>query len=308
MAPSLEKGGQPAAHSLEAAMLAVETAKTSALEALDAPYHIGAVALRVSDLAGLTAFYRDGIGLTLIHEEPGLALLGSDGEVLVRLEQGATRPTSPAGLFHLAILLPSRAALANWVGHAAAARIALEGASDHLVSEALYLSDPEGNGIEIYRDRPRAEWPRRDGAIRMATERLDLQTLLSEAEPGPYAGMPRGTRMGHIHLRVGDTAGAEAFYVEKLGFELMVRYPGASFMASGGYHHHIAGNVWNSRGAGPRAEGEAGLAWFELVARDAAEFDAMRQRILAAGGSEGADGPAIADPWGNRLVLRTAIQ
>jgi len=290
-------------------MLAVETAKLSTsvvLEALDAPYHIGAVGLRVADLAGLTAFYRDGIGLAVIGEEPGLALLGIDGEVLVRLEQGATRPTSPAGLFHMAILLPSRAALANWVGHAAVARIALEGASDHLVSEALYLSDPEGNGIEIYRDRPRADWPRRDGAIKMATERLDLQKLLSEADAAPYAGMPSGTRMGHIHLRVGDSAEAEAFYVGQLGFDMMVHYPGASFMASGGYHHHIAGNVWNSRGAGARSEGEAGLAYFELVARGAEDFDAMRERILAAGGGERDGRPAIADPWGNRLMLRAA--
>jgi catechol 2,3-dioxygenase len=274
------------------------------LEALDAPFHIGAVALRVHDLARLTAFYRDAIGLALIHQEPGFATLGVDGEVLVRLENGAARPTSPAGLFHLAILLPSRGALANWVGHAANAGIALEGASDHLVSEALYLSDPEGNGIEIYRDRPRADWPRRDGAIKMATERLDLQALLNEAQAGPYAGMPGGTRMGHIHLRVGDTAQAEAFYAGTLGFDLMVRYPGASFLSSGGYHHHIAGNIWNSRGASPRGEGEAGLAFFELVARDAGDFEAMRQRILAAGGNEDAKGPSIADPWGNRLVLR----
>ncbi|SFJ16069.1 catechol 2,3-dioxygenase [Bosea sp. OK403] len=274
------------------------------LEALDAPFHIGAVTLRVHDLAKLTAFYRDAIGLALIHQEPGLATLGVDGEVLVRLEEGAEPPTSPTGLFHLAILLPSRGALADWVGHAANARIKLEGASDHLVSEALYLSDPEGNGIEIYRDRPRADWPRRDGAIKMATERLDLQALLSEAQAGRYTGMPSGTRMGHIHLRVGDTAEAEAFYAGKLGFDLMVRYPGASFLSSGGYHHHIAGNIWNSRGAGARGEGEAGLGFFELLARDAGDFEAMRQRILAAGGSEDAKGPSIADPWGNRLVLR----
>jgi catechol 2,3-dioxygenase len=285
-------------------MLAVETANTPIVEALDAPFHIGAVTLRVNDLAGLTAFYRDAIGLSVIREEPGRALLGVDGEVLVRLEQGGSRPTSPAGLFHLAILLPSRAALADWVRHAAVSRVALEGASDHLVSEALYLSDPEGNGIEIYRDRSRAEWPRRDGAIQMATDRLDLQKLLNEASAGSYSGMPSGTRMGHIHLRVGSTEAAEAFYVGKLGFDLMVRYPGASFMASGGYHHHIAGNIWNSRGAGARGEGEAGLAWYELVARDAADFEAMRQRILANGGTDGEAGPTIADPWGNRLVLR----
>ena len=283
-------------------MAAVADLSRPALEALQAPYHIGTVTLRVTDLPGLTAFYRDSIGLGLIAETADAADLGVDGEVLVRLERGATRPSSAAGLFHLAILLPSRADLADWLGHAAAIRLPLEGASDHLVSEAIYLSDPEGNGIEIYRDRPRADWPRRDGAIQMATERLDLHALLAEARGG-YAGMPAGTRMGHIHLRVGDTAAVEAFYAGALGFELMVRYPGASFLASGGYHHHIAGNVWNSRGAGPRQPGEAGLAVFEIVARDAADLAAMRLRILAAGGRDTTTGSIIDDPWGNSLLL-----
>lgn len=282
----------------------VETAAPVRLEAYDAPYHIGAVTLRVNDLARLTAYYRDAIGLQLINQGSEDAELGIGGKVLVRLRSGASRPGSAAGLFHLAILLPSRRDLANWLRHAAETRVPLEGASDHLVSEALYLSDPEGNGIEIYRDRRRAEWPRRpDGGIAMATERLDLDKLLGEADRGPYAGMPAGTGMGHIHLRVGDAAAAEAFYRDLLGFELMVRYPGASFLASGGYHHHIAGNIWGSRGAGLRQPGEAGLDRFEVVARDEADFAAMRERILAAGGSESEGAPHIADPWGNGLVL-----
>lgn len=273
------------------------------LAAHDAPLHIGAVTLRVFDLPALTAFYRDGIGLSVLAQTPDQAALGVDGVPLVRLLAGATRPGSPAGLFHLALLLPSRRALADWLAHAAGTGIALEGASDHLVSEALYLSDPEGNGIEIYRDRARAEWPRSEGALRMATDRLDLQALLAEADGVPYPGMPTGTRMGHIHLRIGDTATSEAFYVGRLGFELMLRYPGASFMATGGYHHHIAGNIWNSRGAGMRAQGEAGLEQYELQARDDAAFAEMKARLMAAGGVDGPQGPSIADPWGNRLVL-----
>lgn len=275
-----------------------------ATEAHDAPYHIGAVTLKVRDLARLTAYYRDAIGLTLLDQKPGSAALGIDGEALVKLEAGATPPSSPAGLFHLAILLPSRRDLANWLAHAAQTGVALEGASDHLVSEALYLSDPEGNGIEIYRDRRRPEWPRRDGAIAMATERLDLNALLSEANGEPYPGMPSGTCMGHIHLRVGDSAQAEAFYRDTLGFDLMVRYPGASFLASGGYHHHIGANGWQSRGAGMRKDGEAGLASFELVARDNEAFAAMKQRMVAAGGQDEGETATVADPWNNRLVLR----
>lgn len=281
-----------------------KTKPLARLEAHDAPYHVGAVTLRVRDLPNLVAYYRDAIGLRLIREDRGSAELGIDGQVLVRLLAGATQPSSAAGLFHLAILLPSRRDLANWLRHAAEARIPLEGASDHLVSEALYLSDPEGNGIEIYRDRTRPEWPRKpDGGIAMATDRLDLDKLLAEAGGGSYAGMPEGTGMGHIHLRVGDTVAAEAFYRDLLGFDLMVHYPGASFLASGGYHHHIAGNIWGSRGAGPRQPGEAGLDRFELVARDEADFVAMRERIIAGGGDEEHGAPTIADPWGNRLVL-----
>lgn len=274
------------------------------LEALDAPYHIGAVALRVRDVGRLTAFYRDAIGLQAISQQPDSAILGIDGEPLVKLLGGAQPQASRAGLFHIAILLPSRRDLANWLAHAAQIRLPLEGASDHLVSEAIYLSDPEGNGIEIYRDRSRPEWPRRDGAIAMATERLDLDALLSEADGEPYPGMPGGTRMGHIHLRVGDTAEAEGFYSGKLGFDVMVHYPGASFLASGGYHHHLGANVWQSRGAAPRREGEAGLASFELVARDEEAFATMRQRFLTAGGRDEGGRASIADPWNNRLILR----
>ncbi|WP_332685493.1 VOC family protein [Bosea sp. (in: a-proteobacteria)] len=274
-------------------------------EALDAPVHIGAVSLRVRDLPGLTAFYRDAIGLSLIGEGPGEAVLGVAGLPLVRLEAGAQAPSSAAGLFHLALLLPSRGDLANWLAHAARQRVPLEGASNHLVSEALYLSDPEGNGIEIYRDRSRPEWPRLDGgSIKMATERLDLEALLREADGRDYPGMPEGTAMGHVHLRVGDVAAAEAFYRDALGFEVMVHYPGASFMATGGYHHHIAANVWHSRGAGPRHADEAGLSRFELVARDDEAYAGLRRRMLAAGGTEAEGTPAIADPWGNRVVLR----
>jgi catechol 2,3-dioxygenase len=270
-------------------------------EALDAPVHIGAVSLRVRDLAGLTAFYRDAIGLSVISEDADHAILGVGGEPLVKLEAGAQHPSSAAGLFHMAILLPSRRDLGNWLRHAAETHVGLEGASNHLVSEALYLSDPEGNGIEIYRDRSRPEWPRLDGGrIAMATERLDLDALLGDGDGRPYAGMPEGTVMGHIHLRVGDVQQAKGFYRDALGFEVMVHYPGASFMATGGYHHHIATNTWYSRGAGPRRDNEVGLSSFELVARDAEAHAALSRRLAASGG----DSASTVDPWGNRITLR----
>lgn len=286
-------------------MATATTTQPRTNESLDSPVHIGAVSLRVRDLPGLTAFYRDAIGLSTISESAQESVLGAGGMPLVKLEAGAQAPSSAAGLFHLALLLPSCTDLANWLGHAARRRLPLEGASDHLVSEALYLSDPEGNGIEIYRDRSRAEWPRGPGGeIKMATDRLDLDALLREADGRDYAGMPAGTVMGHIHLRVGDVAGAEAFYRDKLGFDVMVHYPGAAFMATGGYHHHIAANIWHSRGAGPRRANEAGLSRFELVARDDTAYAALRERMLAAGGDEAGGAPGIADPWGNRIALR----
>lgn len=280
---------------------ASETLAQHRNESLDAPVHIGAVSLRVRDLPGLMAFYRDAIGLSVIEQDADHAVLGAGGEPLVKLEAGAQHPSSAAGLFHIAILLPSRGDLGNWLRHAAEKRVGLEGASNHLVSEALYLSDPEGNGIEIYRDRSRPEWPRLDGGrIAMATERLDLDALLRDADGRAYAGMPKGTVMGHIHLRVGDVQQAEGFYRDALGFEVMVHYPGASFMATGGYHHHIATNTWHSRGAGPRRNDEAGLASFELVARDAEARAALSRRMVAAGGDAG----SAVDPWGNRITLR----
>ncbi|RXT53823.1 hypothetical protein B6S44_15720 [Bosea sp. Tri-44] len=270
-------------------------------EALDAPVHIGAVSLRVRDLPGLTAFYRDAIGLSVLSQDAERAVLGAGDEPLVKLEAGAQHPSSAAGLFHMAILLPSRRDLGNWLQHAAQTSVPLEGASNHLVSEALYLSDPEGNGIEIYRDRSRPEWPRLDGGrLKMATERLDLDALLRDGDGRAYAGMPGGTVMGHIHLRVGDVAQAESFYRDALGFEVTVHYPGASFMATGGYHHHIAANVWHSRGAGPRRDSEAGLSSFELVARDAEAHAALSRRLAAAGDDAG----SAVDPWGNRITLR----
>lgn len=282
-------------------MSATTEALANRNEALDAPVHIGAVSLRVRDLAGLTAFYRDAIGLSVLDQDADQAVLGAGGEPLVTLEAGAQHPSSAAGLFHMAILLPSRRDLGNWLKHATQRRVGLEGASNHLVSEALYLSDPEGNGIEIYRDRSRPEWPRLDGGrIAMSTERLDLEALLRDADGRAYPGMPEGTVMGHIHLRVGDVAQAEGFYRDALGFEVMVHYPGASFMATGGYHHHIAANTWHSRGAGPRRDNEAGLSSFELVARDDEARAALSRRMAASGGDAG----SAVDPWGNRITLR----
>ncbi len=244
------------------------------LEALDAPAHIRRVTLNVRDPGAMASFYEKVLGLSRLPSSATAVELGAaDGEPLIRLahvpglrEAAADSP----GLFHTAFLLPSRRDLANWTAHAGLHGVHIEGASDHLVSEALYLSDPEGNGIEIYADRRRAEWPRDAGMIKMATLPLDGASLMAErdAGAGPWR-MPAGARIGHIHLKVGDLSAAEAFYVETLHMQVMARYPGASFMSWGGYHHHVAVNVWHSRHAAKPAPGAAGLAGFEIAAGQA---------------------------------------
>jgi catechol 2,3-dioxygenase len=216
------------------------------------------------------------------------------------------------GLFHLAIVTPSRRELAYALARLARARWPLAGASDHLVSEALYLNDPDGNGIEIYRDRDRGQWRTDDdGQLAMATLRLDLQSLadeLTDAPPLPDR-LPAGTRMGHVHLQVSDIAAAEDFYRGVLGFDVTVRgYPGALFVSAGGYHHHIGLNTWNSAGSAPPAPGAVGLRSFDVRLPDGAELDRVLARVNAAGlVADTVDGAAVVrDPSGNAVLLRSA--
>lgn len=269
-----------------------------------ASVRIGRVALTVRDLDRVSRFYQDIVGLTLIKADAQGHGLGAGDRVLLDLRHDPQAPLADrrqAGLFHTAFLLPDRAALADWVIHAVARRAPLEGASDHLVSEALYLSDPEGNGIEIYHDRDSQDWTiGPDGSVAMATLRLDLNDLAASGTGRPYAGMPQGTIVGHVHLQVGQLDAAEAFYGGQIGFGLTTRYDGANFFGSDGYHHHIGTNIWNSRGAGPRPEGTTGLAGIELLAKPEAAADIANRLAVA---------PTTTletrDPWGTRLTIRT---
>ncbi len=222
------------------------------------------IALVVADLARETRFYTNTLGLRELSAAPGLVRLGAGGAFL-RLEErpGATRPYGATGLFHFAILYPSRADLAGALRRLLDARYPLQGAADHLVSEAIYLADPEGNGIEIYRDRPRDEWPMRGREVRMATDPLDIDGLLA-ATPETWDTLD-ATRLGHVHLQVHDIPAAETFYRDRLGFDLMARYGRqASFLGAGGYHHHVGVNTWSTLGAPPAPEGALGLQWFRL--------------------------------------------
>jgi catechol 2,3-dioxygenase len=273
----------------------------------------GPVRLRVADLDSQREFYERAIGLSPIDSGDGVARLGSDGTPVVELDHRADAPArSPqtTGLFHLAILVPDRAALAAALARAVRAGGRISGASDHLVSEALYLNDPEGNGIEIYRDRPRAEWERDGGEIRMSTLPLDVDGLLAELrEDEPESAMPDGTRVGHVHLNVADIDAAERFYSGLLGFDVTVRgYPGALFLSTGGYHHHIGVNTWAGPGAPAPAAGSRGLEWFELTVDDAPGLAELERRLGAAGApiERRPEGLLTHDPSENGLLLRSA--
>jgi len=274
---------------------------------------IGTVKLTVSDVDQARSFYEGALGLQTSELAGGeLALAAAGGRPLIELRGDSLAPAldrRATGLYHLAILLPARRDLAVALARLARARWPLDGASDHLVSEALYLSDPDGNGIEIYRDRPREQWPRAGDQLEMATLPLDLRDLLAELDDDgdlqPLA--PAGTRIGHVHLQVADLEDAEAFYSGLLGFDVTVRgYPGALFVSAGGYHHHIGLNTWHSRGSSSPLPGAVGLRSFEVELPDHDSLASVIERIRSAGVDAEAtsEDALVRDPSGNHILLR----
>ena len=274
---------------------------------------IGAVRLTVSNLGRSQMFYERALGLSATELDDGALALGVAGErPLIELhgDQSAPRLNRRAtGLYHLAVLVPTRRDLAFALKRLADERAPLDGASDHLVSEALYLSDPDGNGIEIYRDRPRGDWPYEDDQLQMATNALDLRGVLSEIDGAeePQRQAPSGTRIGHVHLQVAELEHSEAFYNGLLGFDVVVRgYPGALFVSAGGYHHHIGMNTWHSAGSTPPAPGSVGLRSFEVALPGGEELERVLARVRAAGIELEAspDGASVVrDPSGNAVQL-----
>ncbi|HEU4975669.1 MAG TPA: VOC family protein [Baekduia sp.] len=274
---------------------------------------MGAVHLTVSDLERSLAFWERAVGLAARERGPGRAALGAGGhELVVLVEEPGARPARGfTGLYHVALLLPERADLARWLAHAAREGVPLTGASDHFVSEALYLDDPDGHGIEIYWDRPREVWEGQVAA-RMTTLPLDVDGLLGElGEPrtAPFDGLPDGTTMGHVHLKVADVAQAVAFYRDGLGFGLMASLGAqAAFLAAGGYHHHLGANAWESAGATAPPAGTAALRHATIVLPDAAERRRALDRLAAHGHAarDGGGDPVVTDPSGNVLALAVA--
>jgi catechol 2,3-dioxygenase len=261
------------------------------------PLRIGTTALAVRDLELVAGYYRDLLGLAEIERTADTVRLGAGGVPFLTLEHRPDfKPDDPraAGLYHNAFLMPTRRDLARWIAHIIKHRIPVSGASDHEVSEAIYLDDPEGNGVEVYCDRPASSWRWQDNMVAMADDKTP-----------PYATAPDGLRVGHIHLHVGDVGKAEEFYGGVLGLDVVRRRGGATFMSSGSYHHHVGANTWRSPGAGLRDPERAGLAWFAFEAADDKPYDALAARLKATGipVSDGANGLEFADPWGNRVRL-----
>lgn len=280
---------------------------------------LGSAHLIVADLQRSVAFYTDILGFTqaagpAANGEAALTIADNPTPVLRLTERAGARrkPARSTGLYHVAILTPSRLDLARSLNHLAETHYPLQGASDHLVSEALYLSDPDGNGLEIYRDRPRAEWPREGDQLLMDTVALDLGALLDEAEadPRPWNGLAAGTRIGHVHLHVAHLNPAVAFYRDLIGLDLMIQLGGsAAFMSAGGYHHHLGLNTWAGVGAPQPPADAVGIRIWDVILPERADVDTVAARLEAAGVAfEREEGGAITthDPSGNALRVTFA--
>jgi catechol 2,3-dioxygenase len=257
---------------------------------------MGLVELSVSDLDRSLAYWQDAIGLRILSRENGSAELGTDTPLVRFVEEPGVRSAQGfTGLFHVALLVPDRPSLGRFLAHAGREQLALTGLSDHVVSEAIYLRDPDYHGIEVYADRPREQW---EGQVsqRMTTIPLDTDSLLAEAGDAGFDGLPEGTTVGHVHLCVSDVDEMVGFYHDRLGMGVTAHRPGgqAAFLSAGGYHHHLGGNTWETRGAEPAPEGTARLLRFTIVLPDDDELGRVADRI---GGTE------VRDPSGNTLAL-----
>ena len=273
----------------------------------------GMVSLNVKYLDRAVVFYTRYLGLKLIHRQEFTAHLGVDNTELVILEGNpeASYLQSRPGLYHMAFLLPSRLDLALAIKHLDEMRWPIEGLADHNVSESVYLCDPDGNGIELYRDFSRSEWPYTDGQLKMDTQALDLNTVMAELSQAPawrrgWEGLPPQTVLGHLHLRVSDVAAAEAFYCNILGFELIMHYAqSAAFVSAGGYHHHIGLNAWETAGAPPAPAEAVGLRYFSLRLPSQSERDRIVSHVTGRGipVEQTTQGPMLRDPSQNGILL-----
>ena len=254
---------------------------------IHADTHLGFVHLSVSDLERSLSYYQQSLGMKIHRQEGNTAYLGAGRNDLLVLSEvpGARHFPRTTGLYHYALLVPSRLDLARTLRHLIESGAGVDGASDHLVSEALYLSDPDGNGIEIYRDRPRETWQFDREHVRMAVDPIDFNGLMAELDSSPegWDGLHQDTVLGHMHLHVADLKAAEVFYTQVIGFDLMLNYGGsAAFLSAGGYHHHLGINIWNGDGAPPPPPGAVGLRHYVIRVPNSEEMQALTDRLQAA--------------------------
>jgi catechol 2,3-dioxygenase len=277
---------------------------------LDAKTKLGYVHLTVPNLKQSLAFYQNVLGFKAHRIDKNVAHLGAGGDDLLLLTENpdAKMPRRATGLYHFAILVPSRFELARALRHLAQHDIEL-GFGDHIVSEAIYFSDPDGNGIEVYRDRPRSDWYDTRGNLQMATLPVDVRGVLSELEreTDVWQGLHRDTVLGHMHLKIANVARDAAFYRDVVGFDEMANLGSAAFLSAGGYHHHLGMNVWESAGASPPPPDAAGLKYFTVKLPNAEELTRVTNRLLQAGFAlEETDAGLLArDPSHNGMVLTT---
>lgn len=275
--------------------------------------HLGRVRLQVADLERSVEWYSTILGLTILQhsaKDASLAPHGESGPLIELHEKRGVRPMPRRGLlglYHYALLLPDRPSLGRFISHLGELGLRA-GMSDHFVSEAVYIDDPDGLGIEIYADRPRTSWRHSERQLTMATEPLDVRSVVAEARGRPWTGMPPGTVVGHVHLFVGDIEKAAAFYHDVLGFDKIVwSYPGALFMSAGGYHHHLGTNIWAAQSP-PASDDDARLLEWEIVVPSASDVDAVRESVEAARvpASLETNGIVVRDPWGTSVRIRPA--
>jgi catechol 2,3-dioxygenase len=301
---------------MESFIMSTEQQASSATAAIHPGTHIGLVTLRVSDLERSRRFYTGILAFQPIEESAGRVVLGAQDKQplleLIEVAGAAPQPRRATGLYHVAILFPTRPDLGRELLRVARAGVQI-GQGDHLVSEALYLSDPDDNGLELYRDRPRSEWRWRNGMVEMATDPVDIRGLVEDGERDaePWQVIPAGTRVGHIHLQVGDIAEARRFYHSILGFDITadLAAAGALFVSAGGYHHHIGLNTWQSRGAKPTPSSTAGLQTYEIAIPSPAGLQEVKERLLAhqVPCVEQENLIRVNDPWSNAILLRAAV-
>jgi len=287
------------------------SASTAGQATLPDGLRLGPVHLTVTDLERSIPFYETAIGLQLARRDGAEAALGTGGEdLLVLTEEPSARPAGRhAGLYHYALLYPAREELARAAQRLIATHTTVSGASDHKISEAIYLPDPDGNGIELAADRSREHWgDLSDPTALGGPQPLDMVSLMAPVEGSePPADAPGDLRVGHVHLHVGDIDGALEFWRDLVGFEVMTQFPNAAFVAAGGYHHHLGLNTWRGEGVPPMPSGVVGLRHWTIVLESAAEVAAVRER-LARGGApveERPDGFLTRDPWNNAALIRS---